>query len=183
MCILLLQIAGAARQIYIYAFKMPLVNSNPLLVLDSNELKGLNRLRSVSDPNDLCATNRNLSGEQKILYTPSNFIGDRNLFYKPTPTFLGLFTFQVLYTPLSERRFLIETPFPFAMIDSEEVRSNNRLLFESSDATAIRYVANKYRIRYLICAPGTDLALTKNLPQWLYRVPDTGSLKIYEVRG
>jgi hypothetical protein len=158
-CIVLFQIAGTVRQIYIYAFKIPLVSSNPLLVLDANELKGLNRLRSVSDPNDLCATNRNLIGER-------NFLGT---------------TFQVLYTPLSERRFLIETPFPFAMISSDEVRSDNRLLFESSDAEAIRYVAKKHKIRYLVCEPGTDLTLTINLPPWLYRVPDTGSLKIYEV--
>jgi hypothetical protein len=160
--IILLQIAGTARQIYIYAFKMPLISNNPLLVLDSNELKGLNRLRSVSDPDDLCATNRNLNGDR-------NLIG------------IGA-TFQLLYSPLSERRFLIETPFPFAKIGSEEVRSDNKLLFESSDAEAMRYVTNKYRIRYLVCAPGTDLALTINLPPWLYRVPDTGSLKIYEVR-
>lgn len=159
--IVLLQIAGTVRQIYIYAFKMPLVNSDSLLVLDSNEMKGLNRLRSVSETNDLCATNRNFSGEQ---------------------SFTGRI-FQVLYTPLSERRFLIETPFPFAEIGSEEVRSDNRLLFESNDAAAIRNVIIKHMIRYLVCAPGTDLALTINLPPWLYRIPDTGSLKIYEVRN
>ncbi len=160
-CIILFQIAGTAKQIYIHAVKMPLVSDDPLLVLDSNEMKGLLHLRSISEPNDLCATNR-------------NFIGDRNL---------TDFTFQVLYTPISERRFLIETPFPFAEIGSEEVRSDNRLLFESNDAAKIRNVINKHKIRYLVCAPGTDLALTINLTPWLYRVPDTGSLKIYEVRN
>ncbi|MCG6534039.1 MAG: hypothetical protein L7F78_04985, partial [Syntrophales bacterium LBB04] len=52
-CVILAQFGGSIRSIYTYA-KMPTVNNNPLLVLDAKELEGLIRLRSVSEPNDLC---------------------------------------------------------------------------------------------------------------------------------
>ena len=171
-CIVLLQIAGSIRAIYIYVFKMPMVSCNPLVVVDSNELKGLFRLYSLSAPNDLCATNRHIRDDYYSKWLQKG-VKASNIKFQPG---------GVLYTPLSERRFLIEASFPLAKIGSDEVRSENKLLFDSMDIEAIRNVINKHKIRYLVCEPATDLAIAKSLPSWLYKIPDTGSLKIYQVR-
>ncbi|MCG6534041.1 MAG: hypothetical protein L7F78_04995, partial [Syntrophales bacterium LBB04] len=165
MCVFVAQLAGATWRIYTNTFEAPLVSNNPLLILDRQELQGLVQLRAISQPNDLCATNRNLG---------DHYLKD----IEKSGT-----SFQVLYTPISERRFLIETPHPFAKIGSGEVRSDNRLLFENTDLQSIHDVINKHRIRYLVCEPGTDLAIANNLPKWLYRAQNTGSLKIYQVRN
>ena len=70
---------------------------------------------------------------------------------------------------ICERRFLLEGwGFGERLVRGfEAVRSDNETLFTARNEGTVKGLVNKYGIRYLVCVPGTDLALAKNLPDWL----------------
>jgi hypothetical protein len=129
--------------------------------LTPGEVQGLIRLRSVSSPGDLFATNK---------HAVDSLVSQRERSYG--------------YGALAERPVLLEgyldhgvtmwSRFP-ALI------ANNDAIFTTIDPAMLRRLAESYHVRWLVARPGTDIALPRPLPQWLQEEPDTGSLKVYEI--
>jgi len=131
--------------------------------VSSGVVAGLLRLKAVSQVSDLCATDRPASA---------------------MPVSGKARASGYVYIALAERRFLI-CEGVYGESSTREfglVNEANRHLFETGDAAQAVALVRKYGIRFLVCAPGADLGLAPALPEWLERVPDSGTLKIYRVR-
>lgn len=58
---------------------------------------------------------------------------------------------------------------------------DNDLLFSTTDPETLRDTAGKWRVRFLVARPGTDIALPRPLPPWLVEQQNSGDLKIYRI--
>ncbi len=132
------------------------------ITMSKGEVYGLEVLRKVSHKGDMVATN-----QHSLLVLNQN---------KANRSF-G-------YEALSERPVFIEG-WDYSPVRNTETFKNmlkdNELIFTSNDAASIKAVIDKYHIKYIVAKPGTDLDISNALPQWLTKIENTGSLKIYSV--
>ena len=132
------------------------------ITMSKGEVYGLEVLREVSHKGDMLATNQHslsLQNQNKV---------NRSFGYEA----------------LSERPVFIEG-WDYSSIRNTETFKNmlkdNELIFTSNDAASIKSVIDKYRIKYIVAKPGTDLDISNALPHWLTKIENTGSLNIYSV--
>ena len=130
--------------------------------MSKGEVYGLEVLRKVSHKGDMLATN------QHSLSVLNQNKANRSFGYEA----------------LSERPVFIEG-WDYSPVRNAEAFKNmlkdNELIFTSNDEASIKSVIDKYHIRYIVAKPGTDLDILNALPQWLTKIENTGSLKIYSV--
>lgn len=88
------------------------------------------------------------------------------------------------YGGFSERPVLIEgyldrgiTALPWF----DSMLRDNDAMFSTTDPGTLHLIADKYRVRWLVARPDTDIALPRPLPSWLVEQQNTGDLKIYRV--
>lgn len=122
------------------------------------EFQGLSILKSISSKSDLIATNKH------------------HIYIDVSRSFA--------YGALSQRPVLLEG-WDYSIlsrsINFKHILSDNELIFDSSNADLVKFIIDKYKIKYLIAKPGTDLKIAANMPDWLKKIPGTGSLNIYQV--
>ncbi len=131
------------------------------VVLTPGEVRGLHRLRELAAPGIRFATNRHAI--PTIPVWPEASYG---------------------YGALAERPVLLEgfrNGGESFLPEFETLRGDNDLLFATTDAHALRRMADRYRVSFLVARPGTDIALPRPLPAWLVAEPDCGDLKIYRI--
>ena len=88
------------------------------------------------------------------------------------------------YSALSEHPVLLEGYLArgeYALPWFKTLLHDNDLLFSTSDPEALREVAMKYGVRWLVARPGTDISLPRPLPPWLVEQQNSGDLKIYRI--
>lgn len=88
------------------------------------------------------------------------------------------------YSALSERPVLLEGYLARgenALPWFKTLLHDNDLLFTTTDPETLRDIARKWHVRWLVARPGTDIALPRPLPPWLYELEDCGDLKIYRI--
>jgi len=161
--VLLLLILGLVSSITILQPYNP-AHPTDVIRLSGGEYAGLRRLRTISTPNQIFATNKHEIPERK----------------GPGGKAVGK---SYLYRALSERRVLVEgwgyygRHYP----KFKEIWKDNQLIFSSTNAHAVRDVLEKYEIDFIVCRPKTDLEISRQLPPWLVKVDGTGTLTIYVV--
>ena len=123
------------------------------------EVRGLKRLGELMAPGEVFATNKH------------------DLDMTVTGRSYG-------YSALSERPVLLEGYLARNQIVLPWFKTlfhDNELLFSTTDPETLRDIASKWRVRFLVARPGTDIALPKPLPQWLIEQQNCGNLKIYRI--
>lgn len=132
------------------------------VTISKGEVHGLEVLRKLSHKGDIIVTNQHSLPDLK-----------QNRPYR---------SFE--YGALSERPVLIEgweySPIKNTPVFNEAYR-DNELVFNSDNTDLLKSIINKYKIKYIVAKPGTDLKIVNKFPNWLKTISDTGSLKIYSV--
>ncbi len=126
--------------------------------LTPGEVKGLWKLRDISQPEDLVATNH-------------------HYIFRTHPFAYG-------YSAISERQMLLEGwLFNNTSLCStfKTVRQDNDLLFSTLDQDDAQKIVLKYGIKYVLCEPGTDIHFLPSNSNWLQQIGHSGSLKLYRV--
>jgi hypothetical protein len=127
------------------------------------EVRGLRRLGELMAPGERFATNKHALGPESLAPPRERSYG---------------------YSALSERPVLLEGYLArgesFLPWFGTLLRDND-LLFTTTDPDTLRDVARKWRVRFLVARPGTDIALPRPLPSWMVEQQDCGDLKIYRV--
>jgi hypothetical protein len=126
------------------------------------EVAGLERLKALSVPGERFATNKHAV---------------ENPMTKPERSYA--------YGALSERPVLLEGWWlgaETALPEYKSILADNDLLFSTTNPAALRRIAGKYQIVFLVARPGTDLALPRPLPSWLKEESNCGDLKIYRIQ-
>ena len=88
------------------------------------------------------------------------------------------------YSALSGRPVLLEGYFSRGentLPWFSDLFHDNELLFSTTDPDAVRNIARKWHVRFLVARAGTDIALPRPLPPWLIEQQNTGDLKIYRI--
>lgn len=127
------------------------------------EVRGLLHLRELMAPGERFATNKHALDQDSRLPPIERSYG---------------------YSALSERSVLLE-----GYIDRAEellpwfptLLHDNDLLFTTASSETLRDTAKRWRVRWLVARPGTDISLPRPLPAWLVEQPDSGDLKIYRI--
>ncbi len=132
------------------------------VTLTPGELRGLERLHDVAANSDRFATDKHsLTGQ-------------------PAESFANSYA----YGTLSGLPVLLEGSHDGAeenLPGFATLQHDNDLLFNTTDPTALRNIAQSYSVRWLVLRPGTDLDLPKPLPPWLVEQQNCGDLKIYRI--
>jgi hypothetical protein len=126
--------------------------------LTSGEVEGLQKLRDLSQPDDLIATNR-------------------HYIFKTFPCSYN-------YSAISERQMVLEGWY-FRLSDRNPtfaaIREDNDLLFSTNDPLIAHRIVEKYGIKFIICQPDTDIHFMGPNVKWLQQIQPAGSLNLYRV--
>ncbi len=128
-----------------------------------DEVRGLRRLGELMAPDERFATNQHALDAASLAPPNERSYG---------------------YSALSERPVLLEGYLArgeYALPWFKTLLSDNDMLFSTTDPKALRDIAGKYGVRWLVARPGTDIALVKPLPAWLVEQTNCGDLKIYRI--
>ncbi len=128
------------------------------IAIPAAEYHVLRALRAAAGPHDVIATNRHSVPEKM-----------------PGRSFI--------YSALLERPVLMEG-WGYSEVGDDPVtafilRDNDRL-FATTDPDEFRLLIRRYGIRFVLCQPGTDLALNP-LPPWVRRLPGPDTIPVYAV--
>jgi hypothetical protein len=125
------------------------------------EVRGLRRLGELMAPGEVFATNKH----------------DMDMTENGRGRSYG-------YSALSERPVLLEGYMArneIVLPWFQTLLHDNDLLFTTTDSEALRGIAGKWHVRYLVARAGTDIALPRPLPPWLIEQQNCGDLKIYRI--
>jgi hypothetical protein len=131
------------------------------VTLTPGEVQGLECLRKISIPDERFATNKHAVN---------------GLINRPERSYA--------YVTLSERPVLLEGWWLGGerfLPEYQTLLDDNELLFTTTNPNTLRTIAEKYRVVFLVARPGTDIALSKPLPNWLEEESNCGDLKIYRI--
>jgi hypothetical protein len=131
------------------------------VMLSSEEVRGLHRLREVASPGERFATNK---------HNVDTLAARRARSYG----YAGLSERPVLLEGYLDRGVTVLPWFP-------KMQHDNDLMFTTADPSTLHDLARTWRVQWLVARPGTDISLPRPLPGWLVQEKDCGSLKIYRV--
>ena len=103
------------------------------------------------------------------------------------PRLLGLPERSAMYAALAERPMLLEgwqygsATRPINDPSFEQVRRDNRRLFESRDPSEVLRIARKYNVGYLLLEPGQTLGFDLARAPEIHPLPKTGTLTLLAV--
>lgn len=138
------------------------------IVVSPGELRGLRKLRSVSKSSDLFATDRHLLNSLPV--DPEG--SDKQFRFR-----------SYSYAALLERRVLLEGWAYRERYDPlfPAVKRDNDLLFTTMNSGQAKRIVERYGINYIVVSPGADVHFMARNHEWIRLVPDTGTLRVYEV--
>ena len=130
------------------------------VTMSSDEVAALRWVRDTSRPDALIATNH---------HSIDAFRARRDRSYG--------------YRMMAERPILLEGWEYGEMLTPQfpAVRRDNQVLFQTEDTDKARAIVQKYNIKYIVTAPGTDLQVTPEA-SWLQLAAHYGSVKVYQVQ-
>ncbi len=131
------------------------------VMLSSEEVRGLHRLREVASPGERFATNK---------HNVDTLAARRARSYG----YAGLSERPVLLEGYLDRGVTVLPWFP-------KMQHDNDLMFTTVDPSTLHDLARTWKVQWLVARPGTDISLPRPLPGWLVQEKDCGSLKIYRV--
>jgi len=131
------------------------------ITLAPGEVQGLKRLRDLAAHGERFATNKH---------------GVNGM--------LSLTERSYAYGPLSESPPLLEGYMDAgeeSLPGFADLLRDNDLLFTTTNAATLRDIARARKVKWLVARPGTDIALSGQLPDWLVAEKHCGDLKIYQI--